>query len=86
MNLPEISFVPLQKNDLVTLTNYMKQHDDERVFLVYLRFRYEHETQWEYFITAGCLYEFDQIIWFDDWWEGQEHVEYLGITQIKEEE
>ena len=86
MNLPEISFVPLQSNTLEGLISQMQKNIFDTPFLVHLRCRYENENEWEYITDACCLENFEDVTWFSDWWEGQEHVEYLGITQIKEEE
>lgn len=82
--LPDIKFVPFQdgttEKDLV---EYMATHCEENIFLVHLRCRYEHEERWEYITDACCLYNFDDILWLNDWYEGQQHVEYLGITQMR---
>ena len=81
--LPDIKFVPLQtgttEKDLV---EYMKAHYEESIFLVHLRCRYEYEKQWEYITDACCVCNFDDVLWMSDWHEGQQHVEYLGITQM----
>lgn len=84
MILPDIKFVPFKEG--VTqedLVEYMQTHTDEHVFLVHLRCRYKHEDKWEYITDACCLYNFDDILWMTDWHEGQEYVEYLGITQMR---
>ena len=82
MILPNIKFVPFNGKTLDDLVNYMQEHTNEHVFLVYLRCRYEHEDKWEYITDACCLCNYDDILWMSDWHEGQEYVEYLGITQI----
>ena len=82
--LPDIKFVPFQ--DDVTekdLMEYMITHYEEEIFLVHLRCRYEHEKQWQYITDACCLCGFDDILWLNDWYEGQQYVEYLGITQMR---
>lgn len=85
MLLPEIKFVPLppgmSQDDLF---EYMVAHGDG-TFLVYLRCRYEGQKQWEYLIEACCSCGFSDVLWMSDWWEGQQHVELLGITQITKE-
>lgn len=82
MILPDIKFVSLKpdatEKDLI---EYMAAHYEEHVFLVHLRCRYEHEKQWEYITDACCLCGSDDILWLSDWHEGQQRVEYLGITQ-----
>lgn len=83
MLLPDIRFVPFEsgatEKDLI---EYMSANYEESTFLVYLRCRYEHEKLWEYIIDACCLCNSNDILWMNDWFEGQQHVEYLGITQI----
>ena len=84
MILPNIEFVPFKsgatEKDLI---EYMTSHNEESIFLVYLRCKYEHEKEWDYIIDACCPYNFDDILWMTDWHEGQQHVEYLGITRMK---
>ena len=83
MILPDIKFVPFQagttRKDLI---EYMATHWEEDIFLVHLRCRYKHEKQWEYITDACCLCG-DGILWLHDWFEGQQYVEYLGITQMR---
>ena len=84
MILPNIKFVPFKEGTTQEdLVEYMQTHTDEHVFLVHLRCRYKHEDKWEYITDACCLCNFDDILWMTDWHEGQEYVEYLGITQMK---
>lgn len=83
MCLPGIKFNTL--NEGVTEKNVaeiMMSHPETNAFLVFLRCKYEHETEWEYLTEACSLYNYDDIIWLNDWHEGQENVEYLGITEI----
>lgn len=81
--LPDIKFVSFKfsatEKDLIRYMNTRY----EGIFLVYLRCRYKHEKQWEYITDACCLYNGDDILWMSDWHEGQEYVEYLGITQMR---
>ena len=85
MILPEIKFVPLpagmSQEDLI---DYMDAQSSD-VFLVYLRYKYEHQKQWDYSVEACCPCGFREVLWLNDWWEGQQHVELLGITQITKE-
>ena len=81
--MPDIKFVHFAKG--VTeedIINHMNCHTDEGIFLVYLRCKYSYEKEWEYIVDACCIEGFDNILWMHDWWEGQEEVEYLGITQL----
>lgn len=84
MILPDIKFVPFQSGTTEKdLIEYMATHWEEHIFLVHLRCRYKHEKQWEYITDACSLCGFDDILWLHDWFEGQEYVEYLGITQMR---
>ena len=81
--MPDIIFVPLAKGTTKEdIINHMACHADERIFLVYLRCKYSYEKEWEYIIDACCIEGSNDILWLHDWWEGQDDVEYLGITQI----
>ena len=82
MEMPQINFEPL--------LNYSEDEFREKVwsnplascFLVYLRCKYSKETKWRYYIECCGLYGFDDLIWFNDWREGEEDVEYLGVAVI----
>ena len=82
MSLPNIKFIPFKGATVNELVNYMQEHTDEHVFLVHLRWQYEYEKEWEYITDACSLCNFDDILWMTDWHEGQQYVEYLGITQM----
>lgn len=86
---PEIRFVPLKKGMTEDeLNDYMWNNNDSN-FLVYLRYRYNTDVfkeDWQYSVEAascGCEYD-GRVCWLDDWWEGQQDVEYLAITKIGE--
>ena len=49
---------------------------------MYLRCKYSHQTEWEYLIECCGLYGADDVIWFNDWYEGHQDVEYLGVAVI----
>ena len=38
--------------------------------------------EWEYLIECCGLYGADDVIWFNDWYEGHQDVEYLGVAVI----
>lgn len=83
-HIPSIEFVRLK--DGITeqeLNEYMFTTCDCS-FLVYLRCKYEHETEWEYLIEAATGDFSGSIFWLNDWFEGQQDVEYLAITKIGE--
>ena len=82
MEMPKINFEPLLNNSKDALLEIIRCYEYVICFLVYLRCKYSHETQWEYLIECCGLYNFNDIIWFNDWYEGQQDVEYLGIATI----
>lgn len=87
-HFPSIKFITLKKGMTEDeLNDYMCENNDLH-FLVYLRYRYNTETfkeDWQYSVEAacGCKY-YGRVCWLDDWWEGQQDVEYLAITKIGE--
>ena len=82
MKMPKINFEPLLDSSESALLKTVFDHSYASCFLVYLRCKYKHETKWEYLIECCGLYNFNDIIWFNDWYEGQQDVEYLGIATI----
>lgn len=86
---PAIRFVPLKKGITEDeLNDYMWKNDDSN-FLVYLRYRYNTDVfkqEWQYSVeAASCGCESDgRVCWLDDWWEGQQDVEYLAISKLGE--
>lgn len=82
MEMPKINFEPLLDNSESALHKTVFDHSYASCFLVYLRCKYKHETKWGYLIECCCLYNADDIMWFNDWYEGQQDIEYLGIAVI----
>ena len=82
MEMPKINFEPLLNNSKDALLAIIRYYEYASCFLVYLRCKYSHETKWEYLIECCGLYNFNDIIWFNDWYEGQPDVDYLGIATI----
>lgn len=79
--VPDIKFVSLPKGlRECDLFEYLNQ--DDTVF-VWLRCKYKNDTKWEYIVDACTTGMTGEIVWFSDWWEGQEEVEYLAVTQIE---
>ena len=79
---PIIKFEPLSEyttdDDLV---DYMQNHSCG-TFLIYMRYRYDYEVKWTYSTEICYLKDFSNIEWLNDWYEGQEKFEYLGIAEI----
>lgn len=80
---PNIRFVPLQfgntEDDLIAeFENY--DHRRNPTHLVYLRYKYCFEKEWTYAVEACRVNLAHSPIWFNDWWEGQEDVEYLAVS------
>ena len=82
MEMPKINFEPLLNNSKDALLEIAQRHEYASCFLVYLRCKYSHGTKWEYLIECCGLYNFNDIMWFNDWYEGQQDVEYLGIAVV----
>ena len=87
IKIPSIEFVRLKKGMTASeLYDYMEENDDYGSFLVYLRYRYDFEEEWDYSVECA-LYDCctETVFWLNDWFEGQQHVEYLAISKVKEE-
>lgn len=82
LKMPKINFEPLLNNSKDSFLKKVLSNTSASCFLVYLRCKYSHETKWEYLVECCDLYNFDDIIWFNDWYEGQQDIEYLGIAII----
>ena len=86
IKIHSIEFVRLKKGITEEeLDKYMAENDDDS-FLVYLRYKYDFEEEWTYSTECaawnGCE---DTISWLNDWYEGQQNVEYLAISKLEEE-
>lgn len=78
---PNIRFVPLEGNTEDDLITELKKHACENLtWLVWLRYKHHFEKKWTYAVEACCIDINYSIIWFNDWWEGQEDVEYLAVS------
>lgn len=65
------------------LKNVIERNSMADVFVAHLRCKYAYEDKWEY-ITESCMLEGQHgILWFGDWWEGQENVEYLSVMVVE---
>lgn len=82
---PKINFEPLPNNSEEALFERILSHQTARCFLVYMRYKYSFEEKWEYSTECCCLYNYDDILWFNDWYEGQQDVEYLGVAVIDDD-
>ena len=73
------------KNTEEELDNYMAENDDDS-FLVYMRYKYDFEEEWDYSVECAAWNACeDTISWLNDWYEGQQNVEYLAISKLGEE-
>lgn len=86
IKIPSIEFVRLKKGMTESeLYDYMAENDDGG-FLVYLRYKYDFEKEWDYSIECAsydCCR--DAVCWLNDWYEGQQNVEFLAISKLEEE-
>lgn len=83
IEMPEpIKYIPLEDTTEDGLNAFVDKHDSSIGFIVYLRCRYDYEEDWTYLKE---ILEWDSwgTIWQSDWWEGQQHVEYLGVAVIE---
>lgn len=67
------------------ISTRMTEHYDG-AWIIYLRYKYEYESIWTYACECanpGYPNEYD-ICWLNDWWEGQQDVEYIAMTEITE--
>ena len=85
MKFPQLDWHEFQTRTEEELNQYLKDHAGW-AFLVYLRQKYEYETEkdWEYLLEFISPRDFDgdDYIWDNDWWEGQECVQYFGAAKI----
>ena len=84
-HLPLIGFMHLKKGTTEQELNEYMINADDCSFLVYLRYRYEGDTEWEYSAEAAACSFNGNICWLNDWWEGQQEVEYLAISKLSEQ-
>ncbi len=86
IKIPSIEFVRLKKGMTESeLDDYIAENDDG-VYLVYLRYKYDFEEEWDYSIECAAYdYCRNAICWLNDWFEGQQNVEYLAISKLGEE-
>lgn len=82
MEYPKLEWRPLINKTEDELTRCLQQHGNDAI--VFLRCRYSGETKWEYLTECCCpCYPNNRdIMWFNDWYEGQQEVEYLAVYYI----
>ena len=85
IKIPSIEFVRLKKGITEEeLNDYIAKNDDYS-FLVYLRYKYDFEKEWTYSTECAAWYACEDCVsWLDDWYEGQQNVEYLAISKLGE--
>ena len=85
IKIPSIEFVRLKKGITEEeLYNYMVEEDDDYCnYLVYLRYKYDFEKEWDYSVQCVSIDCCEECLnWLDDWYEGQQNVEYLAISKL----
>lgn len=83
IHMPHISFEPLYDTSKVSFLQKIMENPTANCFLVYLRYKYSHEINWEYSTECCALCNYRDILWFSDWYEGQQDVEYLAVAVIE---
>lgn len=53
-------------------------------YIVSIRLRYDHETEWEYLNELYLVEDDLSYEWLNDWYEGQQQVEILGYFAIND--
>lgn len=85
VNFPQLDWHEFQTRTEEELNQYLKDNAGW-AYLVLLRQKYEYEAEkdWEYLIEfiSPQSSDGDDYIWDNDWWEGQQCVEYFGIARI----
>jgi hypothetical protein len=83
IKIPSIEFVRLKKGMTDKKLNHYMGNADDYSFLVYLRYKYDFEKEWTYATECASWWsDGNTVNWLDDWYEGQQNVEYLAITKI----
>ena len=85
IKIPSIEFIRLKKGITEEeLNDYMEENKDGS-FFVYLRYKYDFEEEWTYSIECAS-YDYCRftVCWLNDWYEGQQNVEYLAISKLGE--
>lgn len=85
IKIPSIEFVRLKKGMTGRELNHYMENANDYSFLVYLRYKYDFEEEWTYATEcASWGSDEDTVCWLNDWYEGQQNIEYLAITKIGE--
>lgn len=74
-------------NELINRINKVSDNIEKvisRVFVL-LRYKYDCDKEWDYAFEYFYLYWPKQDwMWENDWYEGQENVEYLGFVDVED--
>lgn len=85
MDFPKLEFIELKDKTGKGFVEFVNKKRTEGFwqFLVYIRQKYEWESEWEHTIEF-CMLDFlnDTLMWEMDWNEGQK-AEYLAVCCIK---
>lgn len=84
IKIPKINFVPLKQGITEDELNEYMINSNDTNFLIYLRWKYKTDKEWNYLVEAATCSFYDGIIWLNDCDEDQQDVEYLAITKIGE--
>lgn len=87
IKLPETKWFNIPCNNQTDaelfIENYMSNNYNTGTWLIYLRYKYDYEKEWTYSIEAAdCGFPIG-LTWFNDWWEGQQDVEYIAMSSTK---
>lgn len=71
----------LDTDDEGVLIEKILDHPECDCFVVYLKYKYDYEEEYVY-TAQPCSITWGgntAIMWFNDWWEGQQDVEYISV-------
>lgn len=88
MATPDLTFVPLEDRTENGLFRYIAEREKEgyTCFLVHVRDRYDINPHWSHSIEFAFIdwENPNALVWEKDWYEGQQHVEYISVCCIPE--
>lgn len=80
---PKVTFEDLADTTEQALLEFIQDHPWGATFLVYLRAKYKSQSEWDYMVECCCQdFNDGKILWFSDWDEGQDSVEYLSVAAV----
>lgn len=85
--LPLLSWHRIPKMNQDAAEQYISTRMSEYydgAWIIYLRYKYDFENKWTYSFESAspdCIGGYG-LCWLNDWWEGQQDVEYIAMTEM----